>query len=241
VGRDSITGPAGDPNGDVAAWFEGPSELVVYDTATSREIERTDLSDDVERPFGSNTCHAMCAEHAQPGNGFLLVSAESVIWTASQGFGPTYEYDVATARTSSVPDVELEGPDDARVVDVRDEAAAYAIPDKSPWGWHLMLDVPDREPQQYLEMNPRSRFSPSGRYVLGHAWVGPMGERSVAAIIDTTSGELWQGPASDSLWSVWSYGDIALVQDSDGLRACHAVTRTCTPLPAEGVILMPTN
>ena len=50
VGHDSEAGPGGDPNGDIAVWFEGsdadtlpagPGELVVYDTAAGREISRT--------------------------------------------------------------------------------------------------------------------------------------------------------------------------------------------------------
>jgi hypothetical protein len=241
VGRDSAAGPGADSNGDVAVWFEGDRDLVVYDTAADHEIARAELSSDAELPFGSNTCHALCAEHYQPGNGFLQVSAEQIVWTASQGHGPTYAYDVSTATTSAVPNVEVAGPEDAVAVDVRDEASAYAIQDDSPWGWHLMVDVPGRAPQHYPELNPRSRFSPSGRYVLGHAWVGRLGERSVAAILDTRTGELWPGPASESLWSVWSYGDIALVQEDDQLLACHAEDHTCSRLPAEAPFLMPTN
>ena len=42
VGRDSREGPGGDPNGDLAAWFEG-QELVVYDTAKDLQVSRTDL------------------------------------------------------------------------------------------------------------------------------------------------------------------------------------------------------
>ena len=40
VGRDSREGPGGDPNGDLAAWFEG-QEMVVYDTAKDLEVSRT--------------------------------------------------------------------------------------------------------------------------------------------------------------------------------------------------------
>lgn len=243
VGQDSTTGPSGNPDGDIAAWFEG-GHLVVYDTAADRVIARELPFWKVERAFGSNTCHAMCAEHAQPGNGFLLVSAERVIWNSSpsgEGHGPSNIYDVRTGQVS-VADTKSVGRDEAELVDVSDDAAVYSVQDKSLWGWHLVLDVPGRAPQEYPEVNPRSRFSPSGNYLTSvGARAEGSGERVSAAIIDTRTGELWPVPETRYSWSAWSYGDIALVQQEDELLACDAALRTCETLPAEPPFLMPTN
>jgi hypothetical protein len=81
VGRNSATGPGGDPSGDTAVWFEGsrpdgptggPGELVVYDTAAGQEISRTVQAHGVG--------DISCCEYRPTGNGFLQVSAERVVW-----------------------------------------------------------------------------------------------------------------------------------------------------------------
>jgi hypothetical protein len=107
VGHNSAAGPGGDPNGDTAAWFEGSDprnvsspggELVVYDTATGREISRTSEAHGVDYS---------CCEHRPPGNGFQDVSAERVVWD----YGPkTYSHDVGTRTTSVVQYSELRLP-----------------------------------------------------------------------------------------------------------------------------------
>src|SRR5262245_9116707 len=80
VGHNSDAGPGGDPDGDIAAWFEGsdalnagPGELVIYDTAAGREISRTVQARGVDRSSG---------DHYPAGNRFLQVSAERVVWSA---------------------------------------------------------------------------------------------------------------------------------------------------------------
>src|SRR5437868_3018338 len=85
VGHDSEFGPAGDPNGDTAAWFEGfdasggaPGGLVVYDTAKGRMISRTPETS----PVGE-----LSGDHNPPGNTFLQVTAHRVVWTAANGAG----------------------------------------------------------------------------------------------------------------------------------------------------------
>src|SRR5262245_65112219 len=97
VGRNSEAGPGGDPNGDTAVWFEGsdalnagPGELVVYDTATGREISRTGQRRGVSETSG---------DHYPPGNRFLEVSAKRVVWTSGS---KTYSHDVRTRRTAVI-------------------------------------------------------------------------------------------------------------------------------------------
>ncbi|HVQ89316.1 MAG TPA: hypothetical protein VMT88_14155 [Actinomycetes bacterium] len=91
VGHNSAEGPGGDPNGDVAAWFEG-NELVVYDTAAGRELSRTTQSQTV------SDCDGLCAEHFQ-GNRFLLVSDERVVWAGGPSGDVTYSFDIRTLKT----------------------------------------------------------------------------------------------------------------------------------------------
>ena len=140
---------------------------------------------------------------------------------------------------------------DGEVVDVHDDAGVYADQhSNNPGGWHLVLDMPGQAPQDYPEVNPRSRFSPSGKYVLSvEVLGGSIGGHASAAIIDTRTGELWPVPETKYSWGAWSYGDIALVTPSnafhssteDDLLACDAARRTCETLPAEPPFLMPTN
>ena len=70
VGSDSAAGPGGDPEGDLAAWFEG-DELVVYDTLDGAEVARVTSARVADSPGG---------EHHQGGNGFLQVSSDAVVW-----------------------------------------------------------------------------------------------------------------------------------------------------------------
>jgi hypothetical protein len=254
VGHSSSTGPSANPDGDIAAWFDG-TELVVYDTAANVKLlplhgESGDLIYDWRRrPQDSNTCNTGCYEHEQPGNGFLEVSGERVVWTAMEGVSPTYVYDVPSGKISRLPN-PVHG-DKAGVIDTDGGAAVYAVDGESnSWGWHLVLEMPGQDPQEYPKVNPRSRFSPSGRYVLSDGvQVGGSGDAESAAIIDTKSGNVWPVPGVGWSWVAWSYGDIALLNPSKGwssgnvhrLLACNAAKQTCTELPVQGPVLMPTS
>ena len=97
VGHNSAAGPGGDPNGDTAAWFEGSDalertwQLVVYDTATGREISRT----------------LQCRRRVDPGPGEhyprVTDSCRSPPTVSSGPLGPaTYSHDVRTQTDSVV-------------------------------------------------------------------------------------------------------------------------------------------
>ena len=94
MGHDSPGGPGGDPNGDTAAWFEGYDfsgengvlgELVVYDTATGREISRSSQAQGFGPPAAPR---------------FLQVSADRVTWQWSA----LHKHDVRTSTDSVVVD-----------------------------------------------------------------------------------------------------------------------------------------
>jgi hypothetical protein len=246
VGHSSSTGPSANPSGDIAAWFEG-GELVVFDTASGGEIARRLPLWPTERAFGSNTCNTGCYEHQPPGNGFLEVSAERVVWTADELYGPSYAYDVSTGEISTVTAKRVDG-HAVTIVDVHNDAVVYAVRD----AWPLILDLPGSAPYEYRDVDPvdnLSRFSPSGSYVLSeNARIGGRGHRQAPAIIDTQTGEVWAMPPAYS-WIAWSYGDIALLNPSKGtssgnvhrLLACDPVHQDCAELPVQGPVLMPTN
>ncbi|MGH8894198.1 MAG: hypothetical protein ACRDWY_12995 [Actinomycetes bacterium] len=223
VGHNSEAGPGGDPNGDTAAWFEGsdalnagPRELVVYDTATGREISRTSQSHGVIYASG---------DHYPAGNGFRQVSAERVVWTS----GPkTYSHDVRTQSTS-----EAKAPKERHLADVHGDVEVFGD------GSALVMKAPGRAEERYPELETHVRLSPSGNYVLA---VEGTEERHAAAIVDTRTGELWRVPKDVYPWIAWSYGDIAMVDHTeDELLACDAAGRACERLPAERPFLMPTN
>jgi hypothetical protein len=221
VGHDSSAGPAGDPNGDTAAWFEGETnstfsrpELVVYDTAAGREISRT-----TEGPVAADQ---LSGDHNPPGNTFEEVSAERVVWS---GFATTYSHDVRTRKTSAVTDESL---------DVHDDVQILGSP-SSLSGW--VLKVPGRAERHYPKLENRARLSPSGDYVLS---VQHLDKPHAAAIVDTRTGEVWV-PRNGYPWIAWSYGDVALIDTNDALIACDAARRACDHLDARRPFLMPTN
>ena len=229
VGHDSDAGPGGDPNGDTAAWFEGsdalnagPGELVIFDTATGREISRTTQAHGVEQSSG---------DHYPAGNRFLQVSAERVVWSA---MARTYSYDVPTQRTAVV-----KAPKPRYLVDVHDQVEVLGERGSArPLSAALVLRAPGRAERRYSELETHLRLSPSGNYLLA---VEGTDTRHAAAIIDTRTGELWRVPKNAYPWIAWSYGEIAMVDTEDALLACDAVRQVCEPLPAERPFLMPTN
>lgn len=224
VGHDSEAGPGGDPNGDIAVWFEGsdqlnagPGELVVYDTATGREISRTTQAHGVTELAG---------DHYPAGNGFLQVSAERVVWSAR---ADTYVHDVRTRTTSVVRSSK-----ERHLMDMHDDVELLI--ERDPWA--LVLSAPGRAERRYPELEPHARLSPSGNYVLA---VEGTATRHAAAIVDTMTGELWQVPRNAYPWIAWSYGDVALVDTEDALLACDATRHECETLDPERPFLMPTN
>lgn len=224
VGRDSRAGPGGDPNGDTAAWFEGsdplnggPGELVVYDTAAGREISRSLQSHGVAYASG---------DHYPPGNGFLQVSGERIVWTS----GPkTYIHDLRTRST-----VTLKAPRGRYTVDVHGDVEVFGERGSGV----LVVKTPRRVEERYSELETHVRLSSNGNYVLA---VEGTDTRHAAAIVDTRTGELWRVPKNAYPWIAWSYGDIALVDVEEELIACDAARRVCEALPAERPLLMPTN
>jgi hypothetical protein len=238
VGHNSAAGPGGDPNGDTAVWFEGsdplnptPGELVVYDTAAGLEISRTTQS------HGVTGCAGGCGDHRPPGNGFLQVSAERVVWQvfAEPSGLKTYSHDVRTRTTS-----EVKTPKERYVVmDVHGDVEVFG--ERS--SWNLVLKAPRRAEERYPDLEWFGRLSPSGNYVLTVEYTK---ERHGAAIVDTRTGELWRVPQDVYPLIAWSYGDIAMMDHIEdgrriGLLACDAARRACERLPAERPILMPTN
>ena len=171
VGHNSAAGPGGDPNGDTAAWFEG-SELVVYDPAAGREISRTEQRENL-----AAGCAGFRGDHYPPGNCFVQVSAERVVWTDGQ----VYSHDLATRKTSV-----LKAPKNLLLEDVHDHVEVF----DERGSFSLVVRVPGQAEARYPELESQTRLSPSGSYVLA---VEETETRHAAAIVDTRTGELWRG------------------------------------------------
>jgi hypothetical protein len=212
VGHDSAAGPGGDPQGDTAAWFEG-SELVVYDTAEGREVSRT-----TERS-GNDT---LSGDHNPPGNSFLQVSAEHVVWRAMN----VLSHDLRTGTTSVLPEPSY-------LLDAHNGIRVFGDREAST----LSVSVPGQSDESYPDLEARGRLSPSGNYVLT---VEGSEQVHAAQILDIRTGELWM-PDDGYPWIAWSYGDMAMVDVEEGLLACDVGVQACEKLPAERPFLMPTN
>lgn len=232
VGHDSDAGPGGDPQGDIAVWFEGSDavngssgELVVYDTAAGREISRTRQTHGVGAQSG---------DHYPPGNQFLEVSADRVVWSSG---GNTYAFEVLTETTSM-----FEGAAASYVIDAQGDVEVWGEREAGV----PVLRAPGRAEQRLVGLETHLKLSTTGSYLLA---VEGTDARHAAAILDTRTGELWPVPENAYPWIAWSYGDLALVdvdaggddQATDALLACDPARRSCEVLDAERPFLLPTN
>jgi hypothetical protein len=233
VGEDVVAGPGGDPEGDLAAWFEG-AELVVYDTAHGRESSRVVVAPVVRRSgYG----------HGVGDNGFVHVSGTEVVWRGTNGEpSVVHRIDVQTGRSSLLWPTE---PGSAReLADTHGSTRLWLEPVKGE-----QVPVVEIAGRQQLRLDGRGlvglpSLSSDGQLLLSAT--GPYEVHGVA-IADVRNGETWQLPVSGSYaWAAWSYGDVALVTVTrDGamqpLLACVASTRTCEELPPQGGVLLPTH
>jgi hypothetical protein len=225
IGRGSVEGPGGDPDGSIAVWFED-QELVVYDTAREREISRTSAA---PAPWSGYQEHRF-------GNGFLHVSADEVVWS---GGDRNTRLDLRTGELSRHDDL----------ADVHEDVRVEGID-----GGALTIDVAGQARRQLPGFEPRLRLSSDGSYLLAAEGAedslqtdGSHG----AAIVEVRTGRVWKLRDEDfSAKLAWGYGDTALVTYSPGgydpakeqvLLACDASERTCNAVPHEGVVVTPTS
>lgn len=221
VGHDSVGGPAGDPAGDVAAWFEG-TELVVYDTAAAAVISRTTEAPVLEEPFRA---YIGGFEHVS-GNGFMHVSAEEVVWRSSTG---TYRLDVGTGTSTLL--LDSSPTTDPRLEDVHDGTRVWG--DYQDPG--LTVEIAGDRQVLFTGVEPPGRLSPDGSFVAA-PWRD--GDSRGAAFVDVRTGRSWVVAGENwNAWISWSYGHIAVVRVERGTTgpeieflACHAVKRTCEQL-----------
>ena len=181
----------------------------------------------------------MPVDHFAPGNDFLQVSAERVVWSSGHD---VYSHDIRSRTTSVVTAAENLEP-----LDVHDQIEVFG--EEAGDASNVVLRVPGRADERFPHLSSDVRLSPSGHYLLA---VDITDTVAAAVIIDTRTGELWRLPKTVHPHIAWSYGDLAMmegdareelhqVQLSDDLRACDTARRTCEPLPAEPVFLLPTN
>ena len=242
VGRGSVAGPGGDPESDVAAWFEG-DELVVFDTARGEEISRTTEEAWTLEP-------GFLSEHVRDSNGFVHVSPEEVVWRSENvsGWQGMRRLDVETGTSSLVWDQydPSSGPMPSDVHDTTRITPLLGDGQGDP-PVSLLIDAAGQEqlrldPDSY-GVEPGGRLSPDGSFVLA-----AMDPHSHAAIVDVRNRTIWKLPLTESyVWTAWSYDNLAVVKvDRDDktkstLIACDAVTRECDRLPHRGRVLLPAS
>jgi hypothetical protein len=234
-------GPGGDPDGDLAVWFEG-DELVVYDTATGSEVSRT-TEEPVSRFAGT--------EHVLNGNGFMHVSDDEVVWRFERwegkpdGLGTgVYRLDLATGESGlleSFPYLEEAGP--APQIEDVDGETRIVVTRKASGSIAVERSSGPRMPIEGAE--PIGRFSPDGAFVVTPT--GGTGDDHGIAVIDVRTGARWDLLDKKFYgYLSWSYDDIAVVKvDLDGgttsyLLACEAAARTCERHDVQGDVVLPT-
>jgi hypothetical protein len=225
VGQHSLSGPGGDRQGDVAAWFEG-DELVVYDTARGAEISRTTQAPVLDHAFRE---YVGGYEHVV-GNGFMHVSAEEVVWRSEAG---THRLDVATGTSRLL----RQGPPTAnpRLEDVDNGTRVWGDYRTSA----LTVEIGGRRGAPLRGLEPIGRLSADGSFVMA-PW--KTAESLGVAFVDVRTGKSWHVTGNDwNAWTSWSYGDVAVLHVERGtagpdleLLACDAVKHVCERLPEHG-------
>lgn len=227
VGQGSATGPAGDPDGDVAAWFEG-SELVVHDTARDRELSRTTQTPVLD----------LATWEQVGGNGFRHVSAEEVVWRSAHRM---HRLDLATGRSSIVGE-GLSQPSNGSE-DLHGSTRVSHDFEAST----LVVGVDGEQERRLPALGPSVELSSDGSFLLAPG-DSDTADANATAVVDVRSGERWDLPGGDHGYPAlaWAYGDVALVLVDRGAGespplACHALTRTCHRLLYDGPVLLPTS
>jgi len=221
VGDDSVGGPGGDAEGDIAAWFEG-TELVVYDTAGGVMVSRTREAPVLEEPYRE---YVGGFEHVS-GNGFIHVSAEEVVWRSTAG---ARRLDVDTGRSALLH--KSSPTTSPRLEDAHQ--GTRVIGDYRTGG--LTLDIDGRKQSPLPGVEPPGRLSPDGSFMAA-PWKD--GESLGAAFVNVLSGEKWVVAGKEwNAWISWTYGNVAVVRVERGttgpelaVLACNAVERTCEQL-----------
>lgn len=229
IGEGSEVGPAGDPDGSTAAWFDG-AELVMFDTATGTGAgpDHTGVSATAaagERPrqpdHGGHVRGSYLARQRE--NHFDRLSGTMSEMPGIPG-GGVGGVDVHAGR--------LARQNDAGVTEVVSPAGDTTLKLK---------------PGQLLSP---MRFNADGRYLAGIRVEPTYG----ATIADTHIGEFLIPSRKDAYpWIGWGYGDtLMVIQDSEGtndnnpfdksqLLACDVSEPSCQRLDRKGVITLPSG
>ena len=228
IGEGSQLGPAGDPDGTTAAWFDG-TELVMFDTATGRELSRTTQG---VGPYPQR-------ENAH-GNLILDVSSEAVTWLGQW----LYRFDRVSGNTSQMRG----GLSGARGgVTVGDVHAGWVARQNDSGFTEVISRSGDTTLKLESDLLTRPlRFNADGRYLAG------INERDGHGVnvADTRTGEVlvpWRKEFYP--WIGWGSGDtLMVIQDidnpdegTDQLLACDVSERSCQRINYKGVITLPSG
>jgi hypothetical protein len=238
IGEGSVGGPAGDPDGTTAAWFDG-TELVMYDTATGTELARATPPREENGPAEDEFTQPSPQRENAHGNLILEVDSEQVTWLAPAG---RFHFDRRSAHTSLLP------VDDANL-DIHEGRLAIQNDDSTA------TEVFSSAGDTTLKVEPGRligplRFGADGRYLAG------VNERDGygVTVADTVTGELFIPQYDDYYpWIGWGYGDtLMVIQDHEGtddgnpndksqLLACDVSEQTCQRLNRRGAMTLPSG
>ena len=241
VGRSTPAGPGGDPESDVAAWFDGP-DLVVDDTARDRVVSRS------REPAAVSTTTEY-VEHVGHGRGWIHVSPTQVVWRyEGQGSQGVARRDLVTGTSETPwrPRPATRAAADPSFVDVSSTRAVWV--GGHPYEGHgtYLFDSIETERTAVVdaELEHPGRLSPDGSWLLTAEIAD--GTHGVA-MTDLSSGEVWK-PFDEDTYAFfsWAYGNVAVMRTNrdvpDGpwvLTSCVASTRSCVELATRGSVVLP--
>ncbi|GAB3022099.1 hypothetical protein GCM10011376_27200 [Nocardioides flavus (ex Wang et al. 2016)] len=244
IGRSTVAGPGGDPEGDVAVWFDG-RDLVVYDTARDEVVSRSQEAVAVSPS-------AEYAEHVGHGNGWVHVSSSQVVWRYEGQEGHDLARRDLVTGTSEVPwqprpASGTEAGSGVSFVDVSSRSAVWVGGQEHAGRGTYVYDRAGSARTRTVgaTLEYPGRLSPDGTWLLTAEIAD--GTHGVA-FTELSSGETWKPFEEDTYaFFSWAYGDVAVMlvnrrvpEGSWTLTSCTPATRTCVEVDTRGAVALPT-
>lgn len=227
VGRDAPLGPAGNPTGDIAVWFEqtpGHTDLVVYDLRIGRVAARADLGrlhvQTPESMVGLQQPPVLFVGDAQSADGVVYFEAERSVWR--------YDWALGAKRPTRVDRTASGNRTASRVSDVARDMWAVTGPGRNEMTF---------ESDDGTVLSSHSPLEPDGSLSSdGHYYVGYSGGLTV--VVDTQTGAsrpLQLRGGSFAMGVTWARGHTVVLQSPDlssggqrvSVQACDAVSLKC--------------
>ncbi len=230
-------GPAADPTGSTAAWFEG-SDLVMFDTATGQELARADQSTTMPSAPGTRSRSGNRILEVT-GNLILDVTPDRVYWWGEV----LYRFDLTTGKTTTVSPQAT----NVSTLDYADVRSCCIAPFAVTSDEVTSTISPSSAIMHTFEVGELVQplfFNADGSYL---AALNVDGDELRAAVANVMTDEIFYPSPQHSYPSIgWGYGNTLMVYEATGRRdeqllACDVSNQSCQPMEHTGPVMLPSS